>query len=32
VGGGTMLDLALALATAAFFGLAWGYTHFCEKL
>jgi len=27
-----MTDLLLVLATAAFFGLSWGYARICEKL
>ena len=27
-----MIDLLLVLATAAFFGLSWGYAHICERL
>jgi hypothetical protein len=27
-----MIDLLLVLATAAFFGLSWGYARLCEKL
>ena len=29
---GGMTDLLLVLATAAFFGLSWGYARLCEKL
>jgi hypothetical protein len=29
---GSMIDLLLVLATAAFFGLSWGYARLCEKL
>jgi hypothetical protein len=29
---GFMTDLLLVLATAAFFGLSWGYARLCEKL
>jgi hypothetical protein len=29
---GSMTDLLLVLATAAFFGLSWGYARLCEKL
>ena len=29
---GSMTDLLLVLATAAFFALSWGYVRLCEKL
>jgi hypothetical protein len=28
----SMTDFFLVLATAAFFGLSWGYARLCEKL
>jgi len=30
--GGRMLDVLLVLVTVAFFGAAWAYVSFCEKL
>jgi hypothetical protein len=27
-----MLDLAFVVATAAFFGVAWAYVRFCQRL
>ena len=31
-GGIAMSDVLLVLATAAFFGLSWGYARLCERL